>query len=258
MKIGIYLKDELNDSDISTLLISKINEYGFEFDNDDPELVIFVGGDGTLLRAIDAYIDQLDNIVFAGINQGALGFYCDYDINDIDELFSEIQNNQLKTNVFHLIEADIGRSKTIYALNEIRIENPFHTLISHIYIDDEYLEVFRGNGLSICSSLGSTAYNKSLGGSVVLPKFETLQLTEIAPINNKVYHSINSSLVVPQDSEIKLSGNFSEAVIGFDHLTTKEDADEIVIKLSNKAVVLVEKKDRTFIDKIKEAFNLSR
>ena len=59
MKIGVYFKDELSESELSTLLITKINEYGFEFDNENPDVLIYVGGDGTLLRAINQQIDKL-------------------------------------------------------------------------------------------------------------------------------------------------------------------------------------------------------
>ena len=255
MKIGVYFKDELSESELSTLLITKINEYGFEFDNENPDILIYVGGDGTLLRAINQQIDKLDNLLFVGINQGALGFYYDYNIDEIDELFLSLKEESFNVNNYSLIEADM-EGKAIYALNEIRFENPFHTLIADVLVDNEFLETFRGNGLSIASSLGSTAYNKSLGGAVILPDIETLQLTEIAPINNRVYRSLNSPLVISNSHSIKLVGNFNEAVIGFDHLTRKEEVKEVIVKLSDKKVSIIQKRNYSDIAKVKKAFAL--
>ena len=255
MKIGVYFKDELCESELATLLISKINEYDFDFDNDNPDVLIYVGGDGTLLRAINEHINKLDKMLFAGINQGALGFYYDFKVEEIDDLLRTLKKGEQEHKAYSLIEADM-EGKVIYALNEIRLENPFHTLIADVLIDEDYFETYRGNGLSISSSLGSTAYNKSLGGAVILPDIETLQLTEIAPINNRVYRSLNSPLVVSNNHTIKLVGNFKEAVIGFDHLTKKEDVREITIKLSDKKINLIQKKNHTDIDKVKEAFAL--
>ena len=253
MKIGLFIKQELEETDIDTYLISKINEYGFDFDNDDPDVVIFVGGDGTFLRAVNEYLDNINNICFVGINEGTLGYYADYVIDEIDNLLTLIASEDYNVDSRQLIEAEIGLDK-IYAVNEIRIENPFHTLISKVYIDDKYFESFRGNGLSICSSSGSSAYNKSLGGAVVSNKLQTLQLTEIAPINNRVYRSINSSIILSKEETITLEGNFQEVVLGYDFLTTSCNSDKIVLKLSDKCVNIITNNDYSYVDKIHEKF----
>ena len=192
MKIGIFIKKELEDEELSTFLISKISEHGFDFDQENPDVVIFVGGDGTLLRAVHEYIEDIDNISFLGIHQGRLGFYTGYTLEEIDEALSDLENDDYRLQTTRLIEARVA-SRTVYAVNEVRLENPFHTFTSDVYINDELLETFRGNGLVISSSNGSSAYNKSLGGAVISPELETLQLTEIAPINNRVTRSLNSS-----------------------------------------------------------------
>ena len=254
MKIGLFVKDELIDSDIPTLIVSKISEYGFTFDQEHPEVVIFVGGDGTFLRAVHTYIEDIDNILFVGINKGSLGFYTDFSLEDIDNILISLSNDEFNLHSFRILEGTINSDK-IYAVNEIRIENPFHTLNAKVYIDDEEFETFRGNGLCVCSSLGSSAYNKSLGGSVVLPQLETLQLTEIAPINNRLYNSLGSSLVLSKDSKIMLTGDFEEIVVGYDHLTFSETSDCLLIKLSDKRVNVIYKNTHSFIAHLREAFN---
>ena len=65
-------------------------------------------------------------------------------------------------------------------------------------------ERFRGDGLTVSTPTGSTAYNKSLGGAVLHPTIEALQLTEIASLNNRVYRTLGSSIIVPKKDKIEL------------------------------------------------------
>ena len=253
MNIALYLKKELVGTEIESNLKKKINEFGFFYDEDRPDVVIFVGGDGSFLRAVNKYLNRLDDIKFIGLNEGTLGFYSDFSVEKADEAFNAIKNNDYRLVSTHLLEAKL-HDKTIYAVNEIRLENPFHTLISKVYIDNEYLETYRGNGLSVSSSFGSSAYNKSLGGAIVIPTIETIQLSEIAPINNRVYRSINSSIIVSKDQSISLEGEFSEAVFGYDHLTIREDVKRIDIKVSRKALHIIYRKGHSFVGQLKEAF----
>lgn len=255
MKIALFIKESIEESeDLSTLLISKISEYNLEFDQDNPDVVLVVGGDGTLLRAIHSYFDNVENISFVGIHQGTLGFACDFMIDELDELFDELVNETFTRVKVNLLEANLGNN-TIYAVNEIRIENPFHTLISDVLINDELLENFRGNGLVVCSSFGSSGYNKSLGGAVVSPKIKTLQLKEIAPITNRVYQTFGSSLVVSENDCINFVGNFSECVIGYDHLTMSAgDSNEISISVSERYTNIVYKKSYSYYKQLKDSF----
>ena len=252
MRIALYIKEELQESDIATYIISKISQHNFDIDQENPDFVLFVGGDGTFLRAVNEYIEQVDDIEFVGINEGSLGFYSDFVIDELDMLLDDLELGEFNVRHCRLLETDIAGEK-ILAVNEIRVENPFHTCIAKVYINDVYLETFRGNGLSVCTSNGSTAYNKSLGGSVIAMETNTMQLTEIAPINNRVYHSLNSSLVIDANSYITLEGEFKEAVVGYDHLTTRGDTNRIEIRLSDHTVSFIYKKDRTFIDKVRES-----
>ena len=224
-----------------------------DFDPDHPDVVIVVGGDGTFLRAIQEYIDQIDNLMFVGVKEGSLGFYTDYLTEEIDELLRDLSLEEYKTHTFRLIESKINNHK-FYSINEARIENPFHTLIANIYVNDVFFETYRGNGLCVSSTLGSSAYNKSLGGSVVVPGLEVLQLVGIAPINNRVYHSFDSPLVLPGNVKIRIEGDFSDAVVGYDHLTSTDEPQDLLITLSDKCVTIIYKKDHSFISHLHEAF----
>ena len=253
MKIALFLKQDLEETDIATYIISKLSEYGYDVDQENPDVVFFVGGDGTLLRAVQTYIDDLERIKFLGINEGSLGFYTGYTIDELDRILIDLNNGDYFGARHRLLQASFDE-KTIYAVNEIRIENPFHTLISKVSINHEFLENFRGNGLVVSTSNGSSAYNKSLGGAIVYPTIETMQLTEIAPINNRVYRSLNSSLVIPMEYVVTFECNGHEVVVGYDHLTYSRKIDSIEITASDFEIEIIYPEDHSFIKQYREAF----
>lgn len=232
------------------------------FDNSNPSHVIFVGGDGTLLRAIQHYIDDVDHLTFIGVHAGRLGFFCRYSAAEIDLIIEQILTDDLRVLKNHLIEGTFhfrsGHTQSIFALNEIRIENPFHTLNMQVLIDDELLENFYGNGLSVCSSLGSTAYNKSLGGAVLDEGLELLELSEIATIKNREYVSLGSPLVLGKNRTITFKGNFKNAIVGFDHRTqaldNNDDYDSLTVKLSNHHINLAVQQGHTFVAQLRKGF----
>ena len=255
MKIGLFVRKDLIENNFSNYLKEKVLSCGFEIDNKEPEVVIVAGGDGTFLRAVHHYLDKINEIKFIGINKGSLGFFSSYEGEEVDRLLADLLSDELESASFKLLEASFN-GNFIYAVNEIRIENPFHTQISDVYINNEFLETFRGNGLVVSSSMGSSAYNKSLGGAVVLPNLEVLQLSEIAPINNKMYRPLSSSLICDENSIITFKGDLSSVVLGFDHeiMEIDDDLREINFSLSNKKVTLLSKPGHSHISILNKAF----
>jgi len=254
MRVTIVDKNQECCKETCLALDKMIQKSGFTYDETNPEVVFFVGGDGTLLRAVNKYIDKLDLIIFVGINKGELGFLCEFSIDDIDIIFNSLKNNALESNSYSLICGEFEGNK-VYALNEIRLENPYYTLVCNAYINGKFFEKFHGTGLLVCSTLGSSAYNRSLNGALVDHSLEILQLSEIAPIQNNAYRSLGSSLVLKKDSIIRLSGTFKEAIVGYDHLFTPiHDSKELVISLSDKRVKIAKKDGLSFLDKVSRSF----
>ena len=258
MKFALYYKEK--NSENAAFLKEQLEKNGFTLDNVNPDVVFSVGGDGTFLQAVHTYLDKLDSIKFVGINYGSLGFFCGYTKEDIPELIKELKNG-LSVKQYSLLKGEIkyqNNEQEIYALNEIRIENPFHTLISDVFIDDEKLETFRGNGLMVCSSLGSSAYNKSLGGSLIDSDLNALELTEIAGLDNNIFHSLRSSLVLSGNKKISFKGDLSSTVVGYDNLSIQKEDNlkEVTISVSNKKVNIVYSKNNSYINKIRKSFVL--
>lgn len=252
MRIGLFIKNKVINENEELAIKNTILSFGHELDDDQPDLVISIGGDGTFLKAVQKYIDRIDEVMFLCLNKGKLAFFSDFYVEDLEDV---LKDDSLSNVVrFRLLETEVDGDK-IYAVNEIRIENPFHTLISDVYVNSDFLENFRGNGLVVSSSLGSSAYNKSLGGALIDTSLELIQLTEVAPINNYLFSSLHSPLVVPSDSSITFKGDFRNIVLGYDHLVKSNPyVNEIKISLSNKYVSLIWKKDHNHIKRLNESF----
>lgn len=101
---------------------------------------------------------------------------------------------------YPLLEVQIHRhsseSSTYLALNEATIKSPDVTLVMDVELNGEHFERFRGDGLCVSTPSGSTAYNKALGGAIIHPTLQAFQLTEMASINNRVFRTVGSSLVL--------------------------------------------------------------
>ena len=254
MKIALSYKTEKISNDYVSLLKEKIASYGFELDEKNPDVVLFIGGDGTFLRAVHKYLSSIEKIKFIGLCKGHLGFFYSYEESELDNLLADLKAGVCLEETHYLLKAKVDEEE-IYALNEIRIESPFHTLISEVLINNDYLETYRGNGLVVSTSLGSTAYNKSLGGAVIYPSIPSMELSEIAPINNTVYNSLHSSLIFDKGSEIVLKTKTENILVGFDHLTREVKlASEIKLRLSDKKVVLLHSPEYSYTKLLKSKF----
>ena len=253
MKIGLFIKHGVLSQEDEQHILASIIKSGHTLDNDEPEVVFTVGGDGTFLKAVQKYLDNIDDIKFLCINKGTLGFFSDFELDDFASLLPRL--NELKYSSHRLIEAKIG-NRSVTAVNEIRIENPFHTMVSDIYLNNNvFFEKVRGNGVVISTSNGSTGYNKSIGGSVIDGSIDVLQLKEVAPINNTLYSSLGSPLILNGNNEIIIKGDFDGAVIGYDHLSKSDiEVSVIRVRLSEKRVNIIHKDDYSYITKLSSKF----
>lgn len=192
---------------VKNLLVKKLNKRGYKvskhFDH-QAELTISIGGDGAFLKAI--HNNRFPKMPIVGINTGTLGFFQEISPDEIDEFLDNYEKGNYRVEELPMIKTSIftkNRKFTLYALNEIILKGKHSKIIQlDVYIDGSHLQRFAGDGLLVSSPVGSTAYNFSLGGSIVYTSLHSLQLTPIAPLNSKAYRSLKSSLVVPDDTTI--------------------------------------------------------
>lgn len=239
------------------IAIKKQLEGIMEYDALHPNLVISVGGDGTMLQSVHQYLEY--DCCFIGVHTGTLGFFTDYKKEEVKQLIEDIKNNQYKIVERNLLDVCIKQTNqetTLLALNEMRIDHDFTTQVIDVYINDELLERFRGNGLCVSTPSGSTAYNKSLGGAVIYPGHPLMQLTEVAGIQHNAYRSLGSSLILDEHQRVTMIGrHFQKVFLAIDHLSYEfEDVKSIDVTISKKTIQFVEYKEMSFIKRIRRAY----
>ncbi len=256
MKYCVVTKIDDEAIKLGDIIKSKLK---FEYDDVKPDLIICVGGDGTTLSAIHKYSDRVDKVKFISINAGHLGFFSSFNNNEIDEFCKYIEDEKYTYDELNLVEYSIETNSLErnvgYAVNEITIVNPRRTLILDVYINKKHFEHYRGTGMCISTSVGSTGYNKSLHGAVVLPSVEMFQMTEIASINSNLYHTLSSPLILSKNDIIELTSETNkELFITADSISLSfKDFKSIKVNLSDKKVKLINRKI-DYIDRIKKNF----
>jgi len=165
------------------------------------DFVISMGGDGTFLKAAARVGGK--NIPIIGVNMGRLGFLADVSPSDIEQSIDSIYSGeyQIEKRAVINIEAE-GINEYPYALNDISIlKRDNASMISiRTEVNGEYLTTYQADGLVISTPTGSTAYNLSNGGPILVPNSDIIVMTPVAP------HSINiRPIVLPNNSTIKLS-----------------------------------------------------
>lgn len=202
-----------------------MQDFGLVYDEQEPDIVISVGGDGTLLYAFHKYISRLDKTSFVGVHTGHLGFYADWLPEEIEKLVIAIAKTPYQIVEYPLLEVVIryrnSEKDTVYlALNESTVKSIVGTLVMDVEIRGDHFERFRGDGLCISTPSGSTAYNKALGGAIIHPSLPSIQLAEMASINNRVFRTIGSPLILPEHHTLVLKPvNTYDFHVSIDHLT---------------------------------------
>lgn len=224
------------------------------------ELIISIGGDGSFLRALHKH--NLPDIPIVGINTGNLGFFSETTPKGIDDFLEKYITGDYFIEEIHPIKAKIcTKNKCIETegINEIVVKaNKSRTIHLSISVNDHLIQNFSGDGILIASSIGSTAYNYSAGGSIVDPSLEVLQITPLAPINSNAYRSFTSSVILPSNTIIKVNPEYryEDSILlvndGTEHYHT--GITEISFKLSDRKIKLLRLKDFNFWTRVISKF----
>ena len=259
-KIKIFSNHTQSSKPIEEELIKLLQENNFEL-TEDFDLGIAVGGDGSFLRMV-TNSNFNSECYYVGINAGTLGFAQDISLEEIKPFIKSLSKENINYDKIGIGEVEvIFKNKTVNKfniVNEIVIRNEeLNTLHANVFVDESLLEKYVGDGLLIATSFGSTAYNLSFGGSIVFNTFDTLQLTPIAPLNNKSYRNLINSVIIPSNKIITIEPNTNDnnLLITVDGKNTfLNEVEKIKIVINNKTINIIRKKDYDFIKKVNEKF----
>lgn len=261
MKVAIQNNDKETTVRVADELKKRLMEENIEMDSVNPDILITIGGDGTLLSGFHRYAHQLDTIRFIGVHTGRLGFYTDWREYELEELVESLKNDDGEYVSYPLLDVNViyegdFQSNNFIALNESTIQKVGGTLVCDVYINDHHFERFRGDGICVSTPTGSTGYSKSVGGAVLHPSLEALQMSEIASINNRVFRTLSSPLVIAKDEEIILKSIDSKnLLVTLDHITNTEHAvKEIRLKIAKESVRFARYRHMHFWDRVSDAF----
>ncbi|WP_368654574.1 NAD kinase [Ornithinibacillus sp. 4-3] len=261
MKFSIVSRGDERSQNLTESIIAYLEGFSLIYDEKEPELVISVGGDGTFLEAFHRYVHRLSETAFIGIHTGHLGFYADWTPDELEKLVIEIAKTPYQIVEYPLLEVIICQrgneeGERVLALNEATIKTAEGSVVFDIDINGEHFETFRGDGLCISTPTGSTAYNKALGGAIIHPSLDAIQVTEMASINNRVFRTIGSPLILPKHHTCVLKpGINSSFLIARDHSTdTYQDVISIQCRVAKEKIRFARYRPLTFWNRVKESF----
>jgi len=261
-KIKLFPNDNDKSREIEEKLITRLEKSNFQIVEDSKyDLAIAIGGDGSFLRMVKNNVFDSETY-YVGINAGTLGFLQEISIDDIDTFIERLNNNEFTVQTIGVQETKIttknGDISRFYSLNEIVIlDKQLKTTKLNIEIDNELLEKYIGDGILVSTSIGSTAYNLSFGGSIVYDDLQTLQITPIAPLNTKSYRDLLNSVIIPEYRTISIKpieGN-NDLLIRVDGENNYyNNVEKITTIVRNKKIKCVRMSNFSYAKKINEKF----
>lgn len=144
------------------------------------DVIIVLGGDGTILNTSRHTYKY--SIPILGINMGHLGFLAQVDSLSIDVAIKSLFDGDYTIEDRTMIECSYhedGKTRTYSGLNDVLLYKALSSRIQkyEIFINDKFYNTFDADGIIVCTSTGSTAYNLSAGGPIIHPELDTLALT---------------------------------------------------------------------------------
>lgn len=236
----------------------EFSKNGFTFSDDDYELAIAIGGDGTFLNMLNQNKFNSD-ILYTGINTGTLGFLQEISPDKTSEFIENIYKKQYRIDELDIeettIENNFGKSK-FFSLNDVEISNELRKrAILDLYLDGHYLETFGGDNLIISTQTGSTAHNKNVGGALIHNSLHALQITPIGGGICSEYKCLTNSYIVPSDTVIEIIPHTLPLAIMIDgEKNVYHDVSKIETTVSKKKIKCLRMNNYSYVNVIKDKF----
>ncbi len=221
-----------------------------------PDLIIVIGGDGTFLRAARHFSERGKPIF--GINRGRMGFLTEFSPDEAKANLEEVINGNYLIKERSMLEAvhmrNNSENQRVVFLNDAVISKGAfsRTIQLHLEIDDEFLNLYAGDGLIIATPTGSTAYSLSAGGPIVTPSIENVYI-----INPVCPHMLGIRPMIVSTSKIlraRVIANFENLLLTIDGQVAIqiEGNDEILFKESKRKIHLITHPKKNYYDILRQ------
>lgn len=222
----------------------------------DIDLVLSLGGDGTMLRA--SGLVAANEVPILGVNLGTLGYLTGVEPDDLEAALDEWCNGELVVEERMLLEVHLSDGGFAgLAVNELVLERgeAGHTISVDVAIGGEHFSRYLADGIIVATPTGSTAYSLSAGGPIVEPNFEALLLTPVA-----AHMVFNRSLVLAPSTEVKLTvEGYRNGIVTLDgrRIAEVSPGDVLTCRAAFQRARFVIRGQRDFHTVLKEKFGLT-
>jgi len=248
----VYIEQEiLSELQLRSDIFNSAKSFAsFEDLNPSYDVMLTIGGDGTLLKGI-TYVRSLQ-IPILGINAGRLGFLATAHKDDLPNVLEQLRKGDyqvVERSVIEAVFADTGEpvDTVNFALNEITVtrKNTASMITVDTELNGDYLCSYWADGLIIATPTGSTGYSLSCAGPVILPTAKNFVLTPIAP------HNLSARpVIIPEDAEVKLSisGREKKFLMSLDsHIKSIPNKQSIIVRKAPFVVKMIRLEGDSFI-----------
>lgn len=219
---------------------------------DDIDILISLGGDGTMLDAVTMVNKK--QIPILGINFGRLGFLASISRDDLSIAVDALINRSFhieKRTLIHLDSNEPLFGDTPFALNEFAIhKRDISPMVKiHTYLNGEFMNTYWADGLIVSTPTGSTGYNMSCNGPIVFPESNSFVITPVAP------HNLNVRSIVVPDSNIisfEVEGRAEQFICALDarrEIVTK--SIQLAVKKENFTIKLARLNENNFLSTLR-------
>ena len=225
------------------------------------DLILVLGGDGTMIATARMIGDA--EVPVIGVNYGGLGYLAEFPVEELFAALESILAGQYKVQKRVMLAIELWRGKELITrnrvLNDAVVNKSALARIIEIeaYLDDQFVNLFRADGLIVATPTGSTAYNLSAGGPVIYPSMNAVVITPICPFTLS-----NRPIVVPDDSKIdvRLMTDKEDVALTLDGQVgfPLEVDDRIVIRKSRTTFNLVQPPNRNYFDVLRDKLKWGR
>ena len=216
------------------------------------DLFFTIGGDGTIVNSL-LFVQDME-IPVVGVNTGRLGFLASFTKEEVFLELDDIIKGEVKISKRSVIEI-VSPNKSMFfpfALNDLTISRKETTAMITVesYIDNEFLNVFWGDGVIISTPTGSTAYSLSCGGPIITPNNENFVITPIAP------HNLNIRPLIVNDKveiRLKVRSRVPQYTLSLDSRLFHMETDvEVILRKAKFQISLIHPNNLSFYETIRQ------